>query len=582
MGSYSEIDAKKIQVNEPKEVLQTYLEVYCMLVFTPYVNRHGDNSWKSFSANSSSSPVERGIDEQCSMGILHFPRLAYEDNLCGFNRGEIVESQKIIIDCSVSNNSETLDCQEVKRIVVDTENQLKRLLEKYRNKAEYVTLHLGVYSFTLTEDIANSFLYSLQPDASFYPEDTSISVYFTLDHFSPLLVSFKDLGLQVIIDYYIVYDNEPFLCSSSQIEDEQEEPTIEQETLKATIQKSQKVEGVNPDKETADYIDNGSQCLLKKQCPIPNVEKSASAVAYEGQNESFAPQIVLNGSVSKSVYLSASHTIEQQAEENFSWSEMRVGAHAFLENFGKNTGTAGLIVGAVGVGALVVLAVVGAPVTGALATVAASSFAIASALGTVSIASGTANGYMYLYDSATTNNQKDQEYYRRKAFNTFGGELVNYGIGKMIGPVFKTKIRTVPGYTKMVRIPNSGSKTSQTKLNRISSKVDQLEHTKQNQGKAINKLNERIDKVQNSEMGDKPFNSNKLNRKLNSSTKREKFLRKQQRIRDDLMLKQKSTERDLKIKTREMEDSSAIDGVNSFTQDVVTKAKDRFVDNKPK
>ena len=31
-----------------------------------------------------------------------------------------------------------------------------------------------------------------------------------------------------------------------------------------------------------------------------------------------------------------------------------------------------------------------------------------------------------------------------------------------------------------------------------------------------------------------------------------------------------------------MEDSSAIDGVNSFTQDVVTKAKDRFVDNKPK
>lgn len=219
-------NAQIVQEHPALEKENVYGEVYCMLIFAiDYELDIATNivSDKSLSNNKifEDSIISEGIDskntysEETPISNLYIPRLVYEDDLCGFNKGKVFESQQIIIDCSRTQHSEFLSVDEVLLLIKSAEAEIKRLLAKYQANAEFTTLHLATYSFTETEDIAKCFLYGLGIEPLPFPEESQLAVYFTIENYTPILLEERQIGFTIRNDYVINYDTKPAIISDS-------------------------------------------------------------------------------------------------------------------------------------------------------------------------------------------------------------------------------------------------------------------------------------------------------------------------------------------------------------------------------
>lgn len=204
----------KKEVRQEKQ--EDILDVYCTIVFTPYINGgaivpvdSSSNHKKSVSSVNSSDSTEEFIK---FVGEIHCQRILYSNVLS--KKGHQIESPApIFIDCSDIAFSFYLDSEKVKLKIREAERQVQKILHKHHNFN--VILHIAVYCFTLTEDIALCFSYLINNKLDVSPDDLPLFIEITNKGRLTLCCKSDDI---INLDFVITYDTYPAVASAMKIE----------------------------------------------------------------------------------------------------------------------------------------------------------------------------------------------------------------------------------------------------------------------------------------------------------------------------------------------------------------------------
>lgn len=490
--STSFVDAKSIQVEQPKETLEDYIDIYCLICFSPY-QKQEEETQVSIADNYR---FDYNTSQDDFFGNFFSPRVTYVSDLCGTTRGKVVESHKILIDCSRTTFQFQLKCEDVCELIKRVECQLRKILEKYWFKAKYVTLHIATYSFTLTEDIANCFLYSIYPSPQYYPEDNTLFSYFVDDHYCQLLKTYHDAGVNIEIEYVLVYDTEPFLETSQPLE--------------------------------------GS--VTENYCPFPSDSNKTTNVPSLSTAPSDTPKepswpTNSNGAfeitITKNEY-NPDLILNNEPNGNWSWKPWSDALHTISKGSGEAFGTFGLIGLGVAAVAGVAILVGGSAIW---ATVGIGAFVYASAMGTASLASSVVDGYTYLADYVIDNDEKA----RQKATRIFSHELfwtaATFGAGKGVKSILR---RT--GVERELRNIQS---TNQGDISRVQNRI-------QNNSIAENKVTNKILDIET-----------KIDNDTIRLTKRQQYLKKLEKLKKS-QKKLNNKQEKLKGKLSDLQDEQKI------------------------
>lgn len=200
------INSKSVKTEHLQEQEKCSLDVYCNIIFTPFSLCEAQLDL----INQTKRPYNHISEGEVSyIGDIHCQRVVF--NNCVQPTGNVIEGlHTIVVDCSNISTELYLDESLVKPKISFAISSLQNLLIKYFG--HQVTLHIGVISFTLTEDVAKCFSYNLFPDNRLLPEDIGLlnqldrSLGYHLNVFS---------NSQINLDFVINYDTFPVIFSDT-------------------------------------------------------------------------------------------------------------------------------------------------------------------------------------------------------------------------------------------------------------------------------------------------------------------------------------------------------------------------------
>lgn len=400
MPSNGLTDAQIVDTQEKNEIEDIACEIYIMLIFSA-ASMSDDEVSKLFLGERSNeellkNSLNRNDNENVVIIDTYIPRIVYDDDLCGFNKGVVVEKKQIIIDCSSVFGKDDYVIDEVRSVITEAEREIQRITSKYYKNAKNVTLHLATYSFTITEDIANSFLCSL-PLTPPHPmiEDNNLSFVFDNPECNTLILREENnLGMTIRNDYVIVYDMIP-ICQTCNDQELSE-------------QGNKVVRG------NVDY-----NYEIKKNGEIQITSSGSIEEKENDQILSVTPEnAVLYGNVIKT------HVIVPPPDFGSTWRTYSAGLHGILEGVKDWGGGIALAYGVVAVGCVVA----GFFFPPAWA-VAPQIFFAAGVMGGISTGATILNSDLYAIDSIYAQDERE----RQKYLGDRDMELTELALGRIMG-----------------------------------------------------------------------------------------------------------------------------------------------------
>lgn len=210
----NDINAKDLKEEVRQEIQEDILDIFCTIVFTPYINENNNLEESLFDINSYSTTeaISSNLNFLKYIGDIHCQRVIYQN--ITRKKGEQIESPApIIVNCSDIVFSYQLDTEKVKEKINLAKQQIQSIIFKYYSFD--INLHISVYCFTLTEDIALCFSNLINKDINIQPEDLPLYIEITNNKELTLFTKNNDV---LNIDFIIIYDTFPIIASNMDLD----------------------------------------------------------------------------------------------------------------------------------------------------------------------------------------------------------------------------------------------------------------------------------------------------------------------------------------------------------------------------
>ena len=201
------------------------IDVFCMICFSPYSEEKTKQIIKRNNESSEENSVLRAGESEID---FYTPRVKHIYNTCGKKNGIVGESVNLYYDCSEiikidhsDANNYYIIVNTIANKIADIENKLSCILQKFQYSS-MLTLHLGVYCFSNTEDIASSFLSCISQE--FYPSFSEEGIkilyakYFLQNRYPQLSEKFnREYLAYTYVDFFISYEEKSYYQQTSSL-----------------------------------------------------------------------------------------------------------------------------------------------------------------------------------------------------------------------------------------------------------------------------------------------------------------------------------------------------------------------------
>lgn len=437
----NDINAKDLKEEVRQEIQEDVLDIFCTIVFTPYINENNNLEESLFDINSYSTTeaISSNLNFLKYIGDIHCQRVIYQ-NITS-KKGEQIESPApIIVNCSDIVFSYQLDTEKVKEKINLAKQQIQSIIFKYYSFD--INLHISVYCFTLTEDIALCFSNLINKDINIQPEDLPLYIEITNNKELTLFTKNNDV---LNIDFIIIYDTFPIIASNMNLDISQKDSSSNVDNISPKyVNQEKNNENINTVEnyyqDSLDYSENDRIEVVKNEDNTGIVLKG-QITKYDVSDE-FIEDTFLNSLlfINPSLFITISSSqqfVNYIRTENGKlwWSKISENLHFLAEETDKNaSNTADILfktsmVGyTIAGGTLLTPAAPAAPEIAAGATLVLFGSGVASTISTIS---KTGNMFLYLLDyvSDPINNSNSID----KASETGKNIIKDYIIQKSVG-----------------------------------------------------------------------------------------------------------------------------------------------------
>lgn len=339
----NDINAKDLKEEVRQEIQEDILDIFCTIVFTPYINENNNLEESLFDINSYSTTEAISSNHNLLkyIGDIHCQRVIYQN--ITRKKGEQIESPApIIVNCSDIVFSYQLDTEKVKEKINLAKQQIQCIIFKYYSFD--INLHISVYCFTLTEDIALCFSNLINKHINIQPEDLPLYIEITNNKELTLFTKNNDV---LNIDFIIIYDTFPIIASNMDLDISQKDSSSNVDNISHKyVNQEKNNENINTFEnyyqDSLDYSENDRFEVVKNEDNTGIVLKGQITKKYDVSDE-FIEDTFLNSLlfINPSLFITISSSqqfVNYVRTENGKlwWSKISENLHFLAEETNKN------------------------------------------------------------------------------------------------------------------------------------------------------------------------------------------------------------------------------------------------------